>query len=162
MTDAAQDPGPEPGLRVLLVEDETLNRALVRAIVARQMPASAGVELVEADSLAAARGALDRQPVDVVLLDVRLPDGNGLDLARELRETRRWRGRTLGAPLVAILSASVLAPERHEADMTGADAFLGKPFVPRDLVALLDRFAAVVRAGASRSQGQPGEDGASG
>ena len=160
MSDAAEDRGPEHGLRVLLVEDETLNRALVRAIVARQMPASAGIELIEADSLAAARGALDRQPVDVVLLDVRLPDGSGLDLARELREARRWRGRTLTAPLVAILSASVLAPARHEADSTGADAFLGKPFVPRDLVALLDRFAAVVRAGTDPSERQSGEDGA--
>ncbi|MEX2011795.1 MAG: response regulator [Chloroflexota bacterium] len=68
----------------------------------------------------------------VVLLDVRLPDGNGLALARELR-TRPPAQR----PRVLILSASVLPHERDAALAAGADGFLGKPYRPPDLVAWL-------------------------
>lgn len=124
-------------LRVLLVEDEPLNRALVRAIIARE-PDGASVALFEADTIADARRILATQPVDVVLLDVRLPDGSGLDLARELRATVDGADRP--PRFVAILSASVLEGEREAAAASGADEFLGKPFAPRELLALLDRF----------------------
>lgn len=130
-------------LTVLLVEDEVLNRALVRTILARHMPVGLEPRLIEAETIAVARHALATEAVDVVLLDVRLPDGSGLDLAQELRD-RAAAGRP--TPLIAILSASVLAEERAAAESSGADAFLGKPFVPGDLVALLDRFGGRVAA----------------
>lgn len=130
-------------LTVLLVEDEPLNRALVRTILARHMPRGSEPRLIEADTIAAARSALSAEPIDVVLLDVRLPDGSGLDLAEELRDGGA-NGRPV--PLIAILSASVLADERAAAESSGADAFLGKPFVPGDLIAMLDRFGSRVAA----------------
>ena len=77
---------PQGGARILLVEDDTLNRALVRAVLARCAdPELQGVCLVEAGDLAQARAALAGAPVDVVLLDLGLPDGSGLELAAELR-----------------------------------------------------------------------------
>ncbi len=128
-------------LRVLLVEDETLNRALVRAVLSRRAGELPPLELIEADTLHEARAALDRAPADIILLDVRLPDGSGLDLARELRDGHEESD----APVVAILSASVLALERVAAEAAGADAFLAKPFVPADLTALIQRMATMVR-----------------
>jgi CheY-like chemotaxis protein len=147
----------EARLRVLLVEDEVLNRALVRAIVgrSRELPQ---VELIEAPTIADARRVLAEGGVDVLLLDVRLPDGSGLDLAGELRRHRAAvAGRRLvsGAaasegderPLIAILSASVLENERQAALAAGADEFLGKPFAPGDLVDLLRRLGDRARHG---------------
>ncbi len=142
-------------LRVLLVEDEPLNRALVRAILARQ-PADSAVALLEAETLGEARRLLASEPVDVVLLDVRLPDGSGLDLATELRARASDDGATR---LVAILSASVLEGEREAAAASGADEFLGKPFAPKDLLALLERFRVRLDDGARARDGGGALDG---
>ncbi|GAA2617892.1 hypothetical protein GCM10010399_56140 [Dactylosporangium fulvum] len=117
--------------KVLLVEDEELNRVLVRAILARASDdAVRTVELVEAGSLAGARTALADGPVDVVLLDVNLPDGNGLTLAADLRERA-------DRPQVIALTASVLPHERAAAMSAGCDAFLDKPYAAQALVDLL-------------------------
>jgi CheY-like chemotaxis protein len=126
-----------PGPRILLVEDEPANRALVRAIIARTDRAELkGTVLHEAATIAEAGSVLASHPVDIVLVDVRLPDGNGLDLATELR------AHPGADPVkVVIVSASVLPAERTSALATGADAFLAKPFDPSDLVDLLVRLS---------------------
>jgi two-component system KDP operon response regulator KdpE len=117
--------------RVLLVEDEELNRVLVRAIIARAGPQTVrDVDLVEAGSLADARSALAGEPVDVVLLDVNLPDGNGLELAAELTGDP-------SRPAVIALTASVLPHERAAAMEAGCDAFLDKPYAAAELVTML-------------------------
>jgi CheY-like chemotaxis protein len=116
---------------VLLVEDEELNRVLVRAIIARAGPQTVrDVDLVEAGSLADARSALAGEPVDVVLLDVNLPDGNGLELAAELTGDP-------SRPAVIALTASVLPHERAAAMEAGCDAFLDKPYAAAELVTML-------------------------
>jgi two-component system KDP operon response regulator KdpE len=116
---------------VLLVEDEELNRVLVRAILARATVDSVReIELVEAATLASARSALDGRPVDVVLLDVNLPDGNGLTLATDLAERA-------ARPRVIALTASVLPHERAAAMSAGCDAFLDKPYAAQDLLDVL-------------------------
>jgi two-component system KDP operon response regulator KdpE len=145
----------DPMLRVLLVEDEALNRALVKAVIGRSVDL-VDVELVEAATIADARRVLSEGAIDILLLDVRLPDGSGLDLAGELRRSRAaeagrrhvdpgLRPAHANLPLIAILSASVLANEREAALAAGADEFLGKPFAPGDLVDLLQRFRDRVR-----------------
>jgi CheY-like chemotaxis protein len=117
---------------VLLVEDEELNRALVRAILARTAePAVQDIRLVEVPTLAAAREALASTHVDVVLLDLNLPDGNGLSLAAELAEHGDAR------PEVVALTASVLPQERAAALEAGCDGFLDKPYVAGDLIKIL-------------------------
>jgi two-component system KDP operon response regulator KdpE len=122
--DGLQDP-----LRILLVEDEPANRVLLRAVLARAADeAIRSANLREAGTLAEARAALVDQKPELVVLDMRLPDGNGLDLAREVMSSGP------GRPAVLILSASVLAPDRDAAVQAGADAFLGKPYSPADLL----------------------------
>ena len=128
---------PRPGLRILLVEDEPANRALIRAIIARTNRAELrGIVLHEAATIADARSLLASHPVDIVLVDVRLPDGNGLDLAVELRAHPG-----ISPARIVIISASVLPAERATALATGADAFLAKPFDPSDLVKLIVRLS---------------------
>ena len=118
------------GARILHVEDEPQNRALLRAIMARtDRPELRAATLLEAPDLATARLMLAGQTVDLVLLDVRLPDGNGLALAREIQEAHG-----AARPTVIVMSASVLPSEQKEALESGADAFLSKPYLPSDLV----------------------------
>jgi CheY-like chemotaxis protein len=123
---------PSARRRVLVVEDEPANRALLRATVSRA-PALAAVELIEVATLGEAREVLARGPVDLILLDVRLPDGSGIDLAEELVAAGPTR------PPIVILSASVLPAERDQAIRTGAEAFLGKPYRPGELMSLIER-----------------------
>jgi CheY-like chemotaxis protein len=121
---------PESDRRtILLVEDEPANRALVAAILSRADGRLGQVEMVEADTLQSAREALASRVVDLVLLDVRLPDGSGLDLVDEIAALPAER-----RPRIVIMSASVLPHEREAALRSGADSFLGKPCRPTDLI----------------------------
>lgn len=79
--------------------------------------------------------------VDLLLLDVGLPDGNGLDLCRSLRQHADARMRTLP---VLMLTARGEEADRIVGLEMGADDYLGKPFDPRELVA---RIEAVLRRG---------------
>ena len=117
--------------RVLLVEDEELNRVLVRAILSRAGHDTVkAIELIEAGDLRTARTALDDGKVDLILLDVNLPDGNGLSLANDLADRA-------DRPQVVALTASVLPHERAAAMAAGCDAFLDKPYAAQELLDLL-------------------------
>jgi DNA-binding NarL/FixJ family response regulator len=117
--------------RILHVEDQDLNRRLVRAILERAADPRLRVTIVdEAPDLRTARSSLAEHLPDVVLLDVRLPDGNGLDFLRELRVEH-------SSPRVVVMSASVLASERDDAIRAGCDAFVGKPYTAAELTDML-------------------------
>ena len=130
--------GPvERPARLLLVEDQAINRALVRAVLARaDDPRIRNATILEAPSLAEARQCLANGAVDVVLLDVRLPDGSGLDLAREIASHGRSEAPSV-RPRMIVLSASVMPAQREEAIDAGCDAFLAKPFDTRELLSLI-------------------------
>jgi two-component system, NarL family, response regulator DevR len=94
--------------RILLVEDnaqfrENFARALERALAAEPLD----VAFVEAGSLAEARERLREGGLDAALIDVRLPDGDGLDLVRELNDGAAGRIPTL--VLTAYLDHKVAA-----------------------------------------------------
>jgi two-component system KDP operon response regulator KdpE len=117
---------------LLLVEDEALNRELVKAIVSRSAdPWLRTARLAEAATLAEARAALARERIDVVLLDVQLPDGSGLSLAGEL--SRRGDGR----PVIVAMTAGALAEQRDAALAAGCDAVLLKPYTVAEFEATL-------------------------
>ena len=121
--------------RLLLVEDEPANRALVRAIVARATTRGvAEFDLSEAEDLESARRLVASGPYKAILLDVRLPDGSGLDLVPELigGADRPW---------VVVMSASVHIDEQVRAKGAGADLFVGKPIETANLLSILGRVA---------------------
>lgn len=145
------------GLRILSVEDDALNRALLRATLARaDDPRLAGAQLVEAPTVAEARRELAAADFDLVLLDRRLPDGDGFPLAAELR------GQAVaGRPRIVALTADTVPDTRESAMRAGCDAMLTKPYVPQDLLHVLsgqlDRASAISPrppvAGSRRSAG---------
>jgi two-component system, OmpR family, KDP operon response regulator KdpE len=118
---------------ILLVEDEALNRTLVKAVLSRAaIEEVRDAAVLDAASLAAAREKLAGEPVDLILLDMNLPDGNGLSLARELADGGMPGGRP--RPVVVAVTASVLPQDRAAALEAGCDGFLDKPYAAADLV----------------------------
>lgn len=108
-------------MRLLLVED---TEDVAEAISARL--GRSGVAVDGARSLKAARDFLLVQTYDVLVLDINLPDGSGIDL---LREVRRSGART---PIL-MLTAEFGVDSRIEALDDGADDYLVKPFDLREL-----------------------------
>jgi CheY-like chemotaxis protein len=122
-----------PRLRILVVEDEPLNRALLRAIFERAADHRLrDAELVEATSLADGRLKVLGSDYDLILLDRRLPDGDGFDLARELRAAR-----PLDGPIILALTADAVPAAKEDAIEAGCTATVTKPCRPAELTALL-------------------------
>ena len=91
---------------------------------------SHGYQVSTAPSLSAGRELLARQACDALVLDLMLPDGDGLDLCREVRASPRTRA----LPLL-MLSARGEPTDRIVGLEIGADDYLPKPFEPRELLA---------------------------
>lgn len=117
-------------MRILLVEDDA---ALGQAV--REHVASLGHGVDWMDRLDDGREALATTAYELVLLDLNLPDGHGLDLLKELRR----RGSVVP---VMILTAQDQIAQRIDGLNSGADDYLVKPF---DLSELSARIAAVAR-----------------
>ncbi len=121
--------------RILLVEDEELNRTLVKAVLARaRIAAVRDAEVLDASTLASARTRLAAEDVDLILLDMNLPDGSGLSLATELAAEPLPAAEK---PKVIALTASVLPSDRAAALEAGCDGFLDKPYAAADLVTVI-------------------------
>lgn len=123
-------------LRLIVVEDEPLTRASLAAFLQRL-----GHEVRQASCVAACRAALKSEPADVVLLDIGLPGENGLDFARELRQSAECG--------VIMVSERGEVATRIAALDDGADDYLTKPVH-------LDELAARVRS-VARRRGAGGE-----
>jgi CheY-like chemotaxis protein len=118
-----------PAGRILYVEDEPLNAALVENIVAL-LP---GRTLEVAPTVAAGVAAIDAQPPALVILDLNLPDGTGFDVLRHIRANP-----ALADLAVFILSAdATLESERLAVDL-GANRYIHKPFDLRQFLDLLE------------------------
>jgi two-component system, OmpR family, phosphate regulon response regulator OmpR len=121
---------------VLVVDDD----ARLRALLSRYL-AGEGFRVTTAETASDARDKLRFMHPDIVVLDVMMPDENGLTLTESLR---RERGNHLP---VLLLTARGTPEDRIAGFEAGADDYLGKPFEPRELVlrirAMLRRTPAV-------------------
>ena len=107
---------------VLVVEDELLTRRTLQQLLEAE-----GFAVTTAGSVAEALGEVNRRGFDLVLLDIVLPDGDGLSACRRIRERHRM-------PIV-ILSTKRQLEDRVAGLDTGADDYIVKPFEPREIVA---------------------------
>jgi PAS domain S-box-containing protein len=122
---------PLPALNVLCVEDNDMNRLLIDAVFS----AYPQVRLSMASSLAEGLEAVQRLQPDVVLLDINLPDGNGLSLCQTVRQHTQWP-----QPLVIALSADALPEHIDTAMACGVDHYLVKPLQIRRLLDILSSY----------------------
>ena len=113
--------------KVLYIEDNPLNMRLVKKYLQ-----SMGIEMIEAvDGFSGLDKAMQAQP-DLVLVDVNLPDIDGLEVTRRLRSDNK----TAEMPIVA-LTANAMHGDRERCLNSGCDAYLAKPVSRVELINML-------------------------
>jgi two-component system KDP operon response regulator KdpE len=125
------------GARVLVCDDEL---QILRAL--RVVLKDAGFEVTATANAAEALDAAAVRPPDAAIIDLVLPDGNGIEVTRRLRE---WSEMP-----ILVLSANGEEEQKVAALEAGADDYVTKPFGPRELVARLQ--AALRRSGADSAE----------
>ncbi len=113
---------PLNSVRILIVDDDQLNRSLLRAIFEAE-----GCHVILADGGAAGLEALAAQPLDIVLLDLRMPGLDGIETLRRMRDF------TAKVPILMLTSQRDVTAA-VEATRLGADDFITRPIENEELV----------------------------
>jgi len=126
---AEEEVAPVGGLRILIAEDNDLNQRLALGLLAKlgyeAEVVATGVEALE---------ALDRKHYDVVLMDVQMPELDGLEATRRIRQ-----GRPHGPPRIVAMTANALQEDREACFAAGMDDYLAKPIRIEQLAEALQR-----------------------
>jgi two-component system cell cycle response regulator DivK len=116
--------------RILVVEDQEDNRRIIRDLLT-----SIGYELIEAtDGEAGVRLAETERP-DLILMDIQLPVLDGHEATRRIKQDPKLRH----IPIIVVTSYA-LSGDDAKAMAAGADAYVAKPFSPRQLLSKIREF----------------------
>jgi two-component system cell cycle response regulator DivK len=118
--------------RILHVEDNPANRMIVRDLFEFQ-----GYQVVEAFDGEEALVAAERERPDLILMDIQLPRISGLEATRRIKAHEHLRG----IPIVAVTSFA-LSGDDQKASAAGCDAYISKPYRPRDLLQIVQKLLA--------------------
>jgi two-component system KDP operon response regulator KdpE len=130
--------------RILVVDDEMQIRRALRVVLK-----DAGFEVVETADATEALDAVAVKPPDAAIIDLLLPDGDGVEVTRSIRS---WSQMP-----ILVLSAVGEEEQKVRALEAGADDYVTKPFGPRELIARLN--AALRRAGGDADEPAISADG---
>ena len=125
--------------KILLIEDEPDIRKTLEYNIARE-----GFDVVSAPSLSEARNHLNSGSFSLILLDLMLPDGSGLDLCREIKADKE----KVATPII-ILTAKDDEVDKVVGFELGADDYVTKPFSVRELIL---RIKAVLKRGERKQE----------
>lgn len=103
--------------RVLYVEDNPENRLLIKRVLE-----SDGFEVFEAESANEAWSVLNNHQIDLILIDINLPEVDGYSLTQKLKSQQKFQS----TPIVA-LTANVMKGDREKSFQAGCDGYLQKP-----------------------------------
>ncbi len=106
---------------ILLIEDETILKKNIRLHLHKE-----GYETIAASTAKEARDVLKTRSVEIILLDIGLPDCNGLDLLSEIR-------KSMPEVPVIVMSAQDTLENKERAKRLGASVFFKKPIVLKQL-----------------------------
>jgi signal transduction histidine kinase/CheY-like chemotaxis protein len=133
--------GRSPALSVLIAEDNEINALLTRSLIAKlghcPTVATNGASAVQSWLAARAAGT----PYDLILMDIHMPDVDGLDAARRIRAAEAERDG-IRTPIIA-LTANAFAEDQETCRAAGMDGFLTKPIDRDRLIAALASMPAV-------------------
>jgi len=124
-------------LNILVVEDNAINRQLMIALLAKR-----GDAVAEAEDGIQALKCLQKQPYDLILMDVQMPHMDGFETTREIRKMEKGTDRHI--PIIA-MTAHALKGDRERCLAAGMDDYLSKPINRQELFSLLDKFARQIR-----------------
>jgi CheY-like chemotaxis protein len=122
------------GISVMVVEPDAINLEWLRSSLEQY-----GAVVVTASSAQEAKERFRREPPDVLISDLLMPDGDGYQLIRDIRQLDRATGRTTPA---AALTALARTDDRRSALTAGYQMHLAKPVDPSELVSTIERLAA--------------------
>jgi len=122
---------PRRELRILLAEDNTVNQRLIVRLLEKH-----GHIILVANTGQEALTALAQQPIDLVLMDVQMPEMDGLEATAVIREQERQRGGHL--PIIA-LTAHAMKGDQERCLATGMDDYISKPINAQTLSAAISR-----------------------
>jgi len=126
---------PRDGLRVLLAEDERINR-----VSAARLLEKLGHEVTAVENGEQAVAALRAKDFDVVLMDVQMPVMDGIEAIRTIRADEKARARK-GVPVIA-MTAYAMAGDRERFLAEGMDDYVAKPVEVHELVQAIERVLA--------------------
>jgi signal transduction histidine kinase/CheY-like chemotaxis protein/HPt (histidine-containing phosphotransfer) domain-containing protein len=124
-------------LRILLAEDNATNQKLALHLLSRM-----GYRADLAANGLEALAAMERQIYDVVLMDMQMPEMDGLETTRQIQQ--RWQGKK--SPYIIAMTANAMEGDRETYLAAGMDDYVSKPIRIQALVEALQRGAATVRA----------------
>jgi CheY-like chemotaxis protein len=127
----AQDRQSLAGASVLLVEDNPVNQELACELLRRE-----GVQVEVADNGLRALEKLESRAFDAVLMDCQMPELDGYETTRRLRQDSRW----VGLPVIA-MTANAMAGDRDKALASGMNDYVVKPIRPAELFRVLAQWA---------------------
>jgi PAS domain S-box-containing protein len=122
------------GLRILVAEDNAINRAFATAILRK-----GGHSVVLAANGREAVEAAGREAFDMVFMDVQMPEMDGFTATRRIRDTELASGRHTP---IAAMTAHAMTGDRERCLSAGMDDYLSKPLETAPLLALLSRISA--------------------
>jgi PAS domain S-box-containing protein len=141
---AATEPAARPRLRILLAEDNEVNRKLALALLARL-----GYEADVARDGLEAVSALREGAYDVVLMDVEMPELDGLEATRRIRSELA----TDRQPRIVAMTANAMDGDRERCLAAGMDDYVSKPIRPEALAAALTEAAPIHESVTSAAAG---------
>jgi len=127
-----------PALRLLLTEDNIVNQRVALRILEK-----AGHTVVIAGNGREAINALEHQAFDLILMDVQMPEMDGLEAASLIRQNEKATGRRI--PIIA-MTAHAMAGDQERCLAAGMDAYIAKPIRSRDLVKLVEEHSSVANS----------------
>jgi CheY-like chemotaxis protein len=123
---------PHAYLRVLLAEDNLVNQRLAVRLLEKR-----GHRVAVAATGLEALLALEKESFDLVLMDVQMPEMDGLEATAAIREKERATGRRQA---VVALTAHAMKGDREKCVAAGMDGYLTKPIRPQELDQLLETY----------------------
>ncbi len=132
--DMEREPKPNLGATVLLAEDNPVNQ-----LVAEEYLSSFGCNVDVVSNGLEALAAFERKAYDLILMDCDMPEMDGFEATKTLRQMKLDENRQQSTPIIA-LTALAFEGDRERCTAAGMDDFLGKPFDPKDLQAMLKRW----------------------
>jgi two-component system cell cycle response regulator DivK len=121
--------------RVLVIEDHEENRRILRLLLT-----SAGIEMTEAVTGEEGVAAAEKEPPDLILMDIQLPGIDGITALKQLRAEPKTRN----IPIIAI-TASAMTHNRQTMMAEGFDGYQTKPISLKDFLGEVERVLAVRR-----------------
>src|SRR5713101_4531573 len=125
--------------KILVVEDNEIGRRLLNAILSAS---GYGVLIAETGASAIKLAQEERKKPDLILLDIRLPDISGLEVARMLKSSPS----TCNIPIIAV-TAYAMPGDAQKVMESGCTAYVSKPINVRDLTVLVETFLSWPRRG---------------